>query len=196
MWRVEIRLAGAGGQGLGLAAVILAESALASGYEASMMQAYGPEARGGASCADVVIAESTIAHPRFEHPTILLVLNQKAWNRFARLSTRDDTITLIDAQLVHPDYAVPGLIALPFEQIARDELREKIAANIVAVGALGHLIRHIPLTVLERSVELHTPERLRRTNREAVNRGWHLIRTSSPGEVLLLGSTASFLSFL
>jgi 2-oxoglutarate ferredoxin oxidoreductase subunit gamma len=185
MRRIEIRLAGAGGQGVGLAAVILAESALASGYEACMTQAYGPEARGGASCADVVIADSTIAHPRFEHPTILLVLNQKAWNRFARLSTCEDTITVIDAQLVHPGYAVPGLIALPFEQIARDELHEKIAANMVAVGALGQLIRHIPLAVLERCVELRTPERLRRTNREAVNRGWHLLTTSLPGEVLL-----------
>jgi len=184
MWRIEIRLAGAGGQGVGLAAVILAESALASGYEACMMQAYGPEARGGASCADVVIADSTIAHPRFEHPTMLLVLNQRAWNRFARLSTREDTITVIDVQRVHPGYAVPGLIALPFEQIARDELREKIAANMVAVGTLGHLIRHIPLAVLERTVELRSPEALRRTNCEAVKRGWHLVTTSSPGEVL------------
>lgn len=181
MWRVEIRLAGAGGQGLGLAAVVLAESALASGYEASMMQAYGPEARGGASCADVVIADCPIAHPRFEHPSILLVLNQKAWNRFARLSNCKDTITVIDAQLVHPGYAIPGLIALPFEQIARDELREKIAANMVAVGALGQLIQRIPLPVLERSVELRTPEGLRRTNREAVNRGWHLLTASPPG---------------
>lgn len=181
MWRIEIRLAGAGGQGLGLAAVILAESALASGYEASMMQAYGPEARGGASCADVVLADSTIAHPRFEHPAMLLVLNQKAWNRFAQLSTREDAITVIDAQQVHPGNTVPGLIALPFEQIARDELREKIAANMVAVGALGHLIEHIPLEALVRAVELRSPERLRRTNREAVNRGWHLVTTALPG---------------
>ena len=178
MWHIEIRLAGAGGQGLGLAAVILAESALASGYEASMMQAYGPEARGGASCADVVIADSTIAHPRFEHPTVLLILNQKAWSRFARQSTGEDTITVIDAQRVHPGYAVPGLIALPFEQIARDELREKIATNMVAVGALGKLIRHILLPVLERTVALRSPEALLRTNREAVNRGWHLVTAS------------------
>jgi 2-oxoglutarate ferredoxin oxidoreductase subunit gamma len=185
MWRVEIRLAGAGGQGLGLAAVILAESALASGYEACLLQAYGPEARGGASCADVVIADSSIAYPHFEYPSILLVLNQKAWNQFARLSTGEDTITLIDAQLVHPGYIVPRLIALPFEQIAREELREKIAANMLAVGALGQLIQHIHLAVLERTVELRSPEALRRTNREAVNRGWHLITTSLPGEVLL-----------
>ena len=185
MWHIEIRLAGAGGQGLGLAAVILAESALASGYEACMMQAYGPEARGGASCADVVIADSPIAHPRFEYPSILLVLNQKAWNRFARLSIREDTITVIDAQLVHPGYTVPSLIALPCEQIAREELREKIAANMVAVGALGQLIQHIPLAVLERTVDLRSPEALRRTNREAVIRGWHFITTLLPGEVLL-----------
>jgi 2-oxoglutarate ferredoxin oxidoreductase subunit gamma len=182
MWHVEIRLAGAGGQGLGLAAVILAESALASGYEAAMMQTYGPEARGGASCADVVIAEGMIVHPRFEHPSMLLVMNPKAWNRFARLSTSQDTITLIDAQLVHPDHAVPGLIALPFEQIAREELREKITANMVAVGALGQLIRHIPLAVLEHTVELRSPKALRRPNREAINRGWHLVTTLLSGE--------------
>ncbi len=185
MWRVEIRLAGAGGQGLGLAAVILAESALASGYEVCIMQAYGPEARGGASCADVVIADSTIANPRFEHPTILLVLNQKAWNRFALQPARADhlpswqaSITVIDAQRVHLDHVVPGLISLPFEQIAREELHEKIAANMLAVGTLGHLIRHIPLEMLERTVDLRSPETLRHTNREAVKRGWHLITTS------------------
>ncbi len=85
---------------------------------------------------------------------------------------------MIDAQRVHPGYAVPGLIALPFEQIARDELREKIATNMVAVGALGKLIRHIPLPVLERTVALRSPEALLRTNREAVNRGWHIVTAS------------------
>ncbi len=62
---------------------------------------------------------------------------------------------MIDGQWVHPGYAVPGLIALPFEQIARDGLREKIAVNMVAIDALGHLIRHIPLAVLGTSSRLH-----------------------------------------
>jgi 2-oxoglutarate ferredoxin oxidoreductase subunit gamma len=179
MWRIEIRLAGAGGQGLGLAAVVLAESALACDYEASLIQAYGPEARGGASYADLVIADSAIANPRFEHPTILLVLNQKAWNRFARFPPPEGSITVIDALLVHPAYMIPGLLAFPFEHIAREELREKIAANMVAVGVLGHLLGRIPAAVLERTAELRSPEQFRRTNREAVGRGWQLV-TSSP----------------
>lgn len=173
MWRVEIRLAGAGGQGLGLAAVVLAESALLSGFEAAMTQAYGPEARGGASSADVVIADNPIAHPRFEQPALLLVLNQKAWSRFAR-QISENTLAVIDAQLVHPAEVVPRLIALPFEQIARDELREKIAANMIAVGVIAHLTSHISLEMLERAVESRSPERARRTNREAVRRGWQL----------------------
>jgi 2-oxoglutarate ferredoxin oxidoreductase subunit gamma len=204
MWRVEIRLAGAGGQGLGLAAVVLAQSALAGGYEAALTQAYGPEARGGASHADVVIADGPIANPRVEHPTILLVLNQKAWHRFADCisrpvlpegeqkvrragsdssmsgtdrcgASREGPLVVIDGQRVHPDRAISGVIALPFEQIARDELREKIAANMIAVGALGRLIARIPLVVLERTAEARSPEGFGRVNREAVSRGWALM---------------------
>ncbi len=56
---------------------------------------------------------------------------------------------------------------------------------MLAVGALGQLIQHIPLAVLERTVELRPPEALRLTNQEAVNRGWHLVTTLLPGEILL-----------
>lgn len=183
--RTEIRLAGAGGQGLGLAAMVLAESALACDYEASLIQAYGPEARGGASYADLVIADTPIANPRFEHPSMLLVLNQKAWNCFARFPPRQGSITVIDALLVHPTCAIPGLLAFPFEHIAREELREKVAANMVAVGVVGHLLGHIPAEVLERAAELRSPAQFRRTNREAVSRGWQLAASSPLSEIVI-----------
>jgi len=44
--RFEIRLAGAGGQGLILAGIILAGAAIYDGKNATQTQSYGPEARG------------------------------------------------------------------------------------------------------------------------------------------------------
>ena len=63
-WRLDVRCAGSGGQGLALAAVVLAESGLAAGCQVALTQEYGPEARGGASRADVAISDEVIANPQ------------------------------------------------------------------------------------------------------------------------------------
>jgi 2-oxoglutarate ferredoxin oxidoreductase subunit gamma len=63
--RTEIRLAGEGGQGMILAGIILAEAAaIYDGKNAVQTQSYGPEARGGASKAEVIIAQGEIDLPR------------------------------------------------------------------------------------------------------------------------------------
>ncbi len=58
MERYEIRLSGSGGQGLIIAGIILAEAAgIYDGKFVCQTQSYGPEARGGASKAEVVISD-------------------------------------------------------------------------------------------------------------------------------------------
>ncbi len=53
----QVRLAGFGGQGIVLAGLILGKAvALFEESNAVMTQSYGPEARGGACSADVVIS--------------------------------------------------------------------------------------------------------------------------------------------
>ena len=56
----QLRLSGSGGQGVITAAILLAEAAVAEGKEAAQSQSYGPEARGGASKAEVIISDETI----------------------------------------------------------------------------------------------------------------------------------------
>ena len=56
--RYEIRLSGSGGQGLITAGIILAEAAgIHDSKFVCQTQSYGPEARGGASRAEVVISD-------------------------------------------------------------------------------------------------------------------------------------------
>ena len=52
--RVEMRFSGSGGQGILLAAAIIAEAATAQGKQVVSTQSYGPAARGGASKAEVI----------------------------------------------------------------------------------------------------------------------------------------------
>ena len=58
----EIRLSGLGGQGLVLAGRILGEAAtIYENLYAVQKQSYGPEARGGSSRSDVIIAEKEVS---------------------------------------------------------------------------------------------------------------------------------------
>ncbi len=65
-FRFEIRLSGSGGQGIILAAIVLADAAAVyEGREVCQSQAYGPEARGGAASprSSSAIGRSIIRRP-------------------------------------------------------------------------------------------------------------------------------------
>jgi 2-oxoglutarate ferredoxin oxidoreductase subunit gamma len=181
MWRIAIRLAGEGGQGVGLAAAVLAEAALASGHEVTMLQTYGPEARGGASSADVVISNCQVANPKVIEADLLLLLNQTAWNAFARPPWRTPTTVLVaEAGRVQVGDSTTGLpttsvLALPFERLAREELREKVTANMMAVGAVGALVGCLTSGSLVKAGLARSPAAFREVNRQAIERGWHLV---------------------
>ena len=82
---VETRLAGSGGQGLILAGLVLAEAAgVYDGREVTMIQSYGPEARGGASKAEVIISDLPIDYPLCTRVDLLLALTQEAADTHSR----------------------------------------------------------------------------------------------------------------
>ena len=82
--RTEIRLAGEGGQGMILAGIILAEAAaIYDDKMAVQTQSYGPEARGGASKSEVVIADGEIDHPEVLSADVVVTLSQEAYDKYA-----------------------------------------------------------------------------------------------------------------
>ena len=77
--KTEIRLAGFGGQGIILAGNILGKAAsLYEQLQAVFTQSYGPEARGGACSADVIISGGAIYYPRVSLPKILVLMSEEA----------------------------------------------------------------------------------------------------------------------
>ena len=78
----QIVLTGTGGQGLILAGIILAEAAVLDGKQAIQTQSYGPEARGGASRAEVIISDEAIDYPKVQKADTLLAMSQEAFDKY------------------------------------------------------------------------------------------------------------------
>jgi len=167
--RYEIRLAGSGGQGLILAGIILAEAAgVYDGKFVCQTQSYGPEARGGASKAEVVISDAAIDYPKAIQPDVLLALNQKSLEAFSS-DLKPGGLLLVDADLVK-EAPAGRAVALPFTRIAR-ELGRAMAANIVALGALAQLTGAVSLESLTAAVLARVPKGTEDLNRRALAAG-------------------------
>lgn len=148
--RKEIRFAGFGGQGIGLAGYVLGKAfALYGGLEAVMTQAYGPEARGGASSASVVVSDAEIAYPFVQHPDVLVAFSQEAYSRF-RPDVRAGALILVDKDLVdfQPD---PWHRAVPATRLA-DELGRRIVANMVMLGFFTNVTDFVSQKAVEQAI--------------------------------------------
>ena len=176
--RYEIRLAGSGGQGLILAGIILAEAAgVYDGKFVCQTQSYGPEARGGASKAEVVISDAAIDYPKAIQPDVLLAMNQKSLEAFSS-DLKPGGLLLVDADLVKEVPAGRSL-ALPFTRIAR-EAGSAMAANIVALGALAQLTGAVSLESLTAAVLARVPKGTEELNRRALAAGVAAAQAGSP----------------
>ncbi len=180
--RVEIRLAGSGGQGVVLAGVILAESALASGRNATQSQAYGPESRGGASRSDVVIADGEIDYPTAQSLDVLVAMTQAAGDRFAG-ALRSGGLLVVDEQQVPRPPAGPWRCRpLPIVATAERTAGRRVAAGVVALGALVGLTGVVDGDALAGAVAARVPPRLREPNLRALAEGIRIGREAEGGE--------------
>jgi len=179
--RYEIRLAGSGGQGLILAGIILAEAAgVYDGKFVCQTQSYGPEARGGASKAEVVISDAAIDYPKAIRPDVLLALNQKSLEAFSS-DLKPGGLLLVDADLVK-EAPAGRVLALPFTRIAR-EAGSAMAANIVALGALAQLTGAVSLESLTAAVLARVPKGTEELNKKALAAGVAAAQAAGPVSV-------------
>ncbi len=96
----EIRIAGFGGQGVILSAIIIGKAGCIyqPGY-ATMTQNFGPEARGGACSAQLILSDTPVLYPYVPRPDILVVMSQEAYALFAP-QLKDEGILIIEEDLV------------------------------------------------------------------------------------------------
>lgn len=173
--RTQIRIGGFGGQGIVLAGLLLGKAAsLYGGKEAVFTQAYGPEARGGASNADIIIASSAVDYPYVTRPDILLVLFQEAYCKFVPLLPPDGLL-ITEADLVH-SVDVPQIhYAIPVTRMA-EELGHKMYANVIALGFLVGLTRVVDADAVRQAIAHTVKARAVEMDLRAFQLGYDLAR--------------------
>ena len=169
--RMEIRLAGEGGQGMILAGIILAEAAaIYDNKNATQTQSYGPEARGGASKAEVVIAQGEIDHPEVIIADVLVAMSQEACDKYAG-NLKKDGLLIVDQERVG---RVPSsrAIKVPITRLAQESSGKSITANVVALGVLVGLTEVVSRQAITQAVAARAPKGTEEMNKSALAAGF------------------------
>jgi 2-oxoglutarate ferredoxin oxidoreductase subunit gamma len=170
--RYEIRLSGSGGQGLILAGKILAEAAaIYDGRNAVQTQSYGPEARGGASKAEVVISDGDIDYPKAVQLDLLLSLTQVSCTKYVG-DLKKDGILIVDsgdvAEMPEGDYMV---YSVPIGDIAVKEVGKAVVTNIVALGILTRISGVVSEEATRKAILARVPKGTEEINMKAYDAG-------------------------
>lgn len=169
----EVRIAGFGGQGVILAAHVIgrAVSIYENGH-ATMTQNYGPEARGGAASAALVLSDQPILYPYITKPEILVVLSQEAYARFTP-EMKEDGLLLVEEDLVRLDHSTGGrrVFSIPATRLA-EELGKKMILNVVMVGFFSAITQAATPEACKKAIADQVPSRFKDLNLRAFDKGY------------------------
>lgn len=179
MNRLEIRLSGFGGQGIIRSGEIVGRAAtLYDGRYATFTQSYGPESRGGACAAQVIIADDPVelSYPHLVDPAILIIMSQGAYNKYVP-GFRRDGLLIVDEELVDLDEAAEHLrvIGIPATRLA-ESLGRRIVANVVMLGFVVTMTDIVSAEAMKKAVLDSVPEGTEELNTRAFEAGFEYAR--------------------
>ena len=168
--RMELRIAGTGGQGLLLAGKLLADALMADGRHVAQSQTYEPTSRGGYCNADLVVADGEIDYPLATALDVLVLLDRLAVAPSWPL-LKPGALVIADTRLC-PELPAADVRALhlPLSRTAI-ELGSERVANIVALGALVALTHLCDRDGLAHKVRVEAPRSLVHLNLDALAAG-------------------------
>jgi 2-oxoglutarate ferredoxin oxidoreductase subunit gamma len=173
--RQEIRFAGFGGQGIILAGYIAGKAAAVyDEKDAILTQSYGPEARGGACAAELVVADETIDYPLVSRPTITIIMSQEAFQRYGPTVAAGGTL-ILDEDLVETDTQGERVYRIPLTRLA-EEIGRRIVANIVMLGAFTAVTDLISKEAMLESIRTSVPAKTIELNVKAFEAGYEYAR--------------------
>jgi 2-oxoglutarate ferredoxin oxidoreductase subunit gamma len=173
MQLTEIRVAGFGGQGVILAAMVIGKAAsIYEGGFATMTQSFGPEARGGACSAQVITSDQPVLYPYVTNPDILVVMSQEAYTKFSPEVKPNGTL-IIEQDLVRISNLPEGtrIYSCPATRIAED-LGKRMVLNVVMVGFFAAVSGTLKPESLRSAVLESVPPSFKDLNAKAFDAGY------------------------
>lgn len=174
--RRDIRIAGAGGQGVILASVILAKVyGINEHYNVSQTQSYGPEARGGACKAEVVVSDHTIDYMKVEEADLFIAFNQLGYEKYKK-ETKKDGIILVNSSLVKADSDNEWVYKLPATEMAETKFKPFVV-NIIMLGGLTKLLPKLQFNSTREAIRSGFSNSVAEINLAAFDEGYHYIES-------------------
>lgn len=174
MKNIRIKIGGFGGQGIILAGYILGKAAaIHDKKNAALTQSYGPESRGSACSAQLILGDEEIDYPKVIQPDILMIMSQEAYDKFTPELVKGGTL-LYDEDLAKPTNNLgktTKIYSIPATRYAED-MGKKIVANIIMLGFFTAITRIITPESLESAIRSSTPKGFEELNIKAFNRGF------------------------
>ena len=185
--RKEVLIGGFGGQGVILSSVILGRAAAV--YEALysvQTQAYGPQSRGGASKAEVVISDELIDYPKALNPDYAVLLSQQAYEKYLSL-VKEGGIVIVEKDLIpnrneelEKNFKV---YVIPFTKLAEESTGLSLTMNILTLGFLVKLTGIVSEEAIEKAVLDSIPKGTEHLNLKALKKGFELGEKALKGEL-------------
>jgi 2-oxoglutarate ferredoxin oxidoreductase subunit gamma len=170
----EIRISGFGGQGVILSAIVIGKAGcIFEGGYSTMTQAFGPEARGGACSAQVILSDRPILYPYVTKPDILVTMSQEAYTLFSP-GLKENGILVVEEDMVRVGDLPPGVrvYSVPATRLA-EELGKRMVLNIVMVGFFAAVTGVLNPDSVRQAVADSVPAAFRELNLKAFDKGFN-----------------------
>ncbi len=171
--RTEIRFSGFGGQGIILSGILAGKAAaLFDNKHATMTQSFGPEARGSACSAQLVVSDEPVLYPYLSQPEILVSMSQDACEKFLPELAKAGTL-LVDEDLVKLSSVKRTIkkFAIPATRFA-EELGNRILGNLVMLGFFSAVTEIVSPESFKKAIPGSVPERFLELNLKAFEKGY------------------------
>jgi 2-oxoglutarate ferredoxin oxidoreductase subunit gamma len=172
--RTEIKIGGFGGQGVILSGYIIGRAAsIFNNKHSTMIQSFGPEARGSACSVQLIIAHEPIDYPYIISPSIMVVMSQEAYTKFSPELTSGGLL-ITEEELVNPINLRKDIkhYSIPATRIA-EELGKKMVLNIVMMGFTTAVTKLITKEAMQKAVEISVPKGTEQLNLKAFDLGYN-----------------------
>jgi len=173
MQLTEIRIAGFGGQGVILSALVLGKAAsIYQNAYATMTQNFGPEARGGACSAQLIVSGTPVLYPYVPHPDVLVVMSQEAYSKFVP-DLKDGGMLIVEEDLVRVAEGKKEVkvYSIPATRFA-EELGKRMVLNSVMVGFFTAVTQLLEPDAVRKAIADSVPSHSRDVNLKAFEKGY------------------------
>ncbi len=173
MHRTEIKIGGFGGQGVILSGYIVGRAAsIFDSKYATMIQAFGPEARGSSCSAQIIVSKEEIAYPYLTTPDLMIIMSQEAYSKFSpELAPGGTLITESELVVAHNLRKDIRHFSIPATRFA-EELGKKMVLNIVMMGFTAAVTDVVGVEAMRSAVKVSVPKGTEELNVRAFEKGY------------------------